>query len=77
MTELGFLRAMEEVLGLEKRSLREADTRDTVSQWTSLADVQIFSLIASQFGLEPDAELIEAESVGDLLGVLRRRRAFE
>jgi acyl carrier protein len=76
MTRSGFLRAMEEILGVATRTLREEDTRHTVAQWTSLADVQIFSLITSEFGVEPDDELIEAETVGDLLMVLQSRGAF-
>jgi hypothetical protein len=67
---------MEEMLGVASRTLREADSRLTVAQWTSLADVQIFSLITSEFGIEPDSELIEAETVGDLLGVLESRGCF-
>jgi acyl carrier protein len=76
MTRSGFLRAMEEILGADARSLREEDSRDTIAQWTSLADVQIFTLITSEFGIEPDDQLIEAETVGDLLGVLQSRSAF-
>ena len=38
--------------------------------------VQIFSLITSEFGIEPDDELIEAETVGDLLQALERKGAF-
>jgi acyl carrier protein len=76
MTRSGFLRAMEEILGVATRTLREEDSRDSVAQWTSLADVQIFSLITSEFGIEPDSELIEAETVGDLLQVLRSRGLF-
>lgn len=76
MTRSGFLRAMEEILGVPMRTLREEDSRETVAQWTSLTDVQIFSLISSEFGIEPDDGLIEAETVGDLLMVLQRRGAF-
>ena len=67
---------MEEMLGLQTRTLQEADSRHTVAQWTSLVDVQIFSLISSEFGIEPDDELIEAETAGDLLQVLDNRGAF-
>jgi hypothetical protein len=35
---------MEEMLGGPARTLREQDSRETVAQWTSLADVQIFSV---------------------------------
>jgi hypothetical protein len=76
VTRSGFLRAMEEILGIPTRTLREADCRQTVAQWTSLADVQIFSLITSELSIEPDGELIEAETVGDLLRVLQSRGAF-
>jgi len=76
MTRLGFLRAMEEILGIEKRALRDDDTRDTVPQWTSLADVQIFTLIKTEFGIEPDSDLITAETVGELADNLRDKGAF-
>lgn len=76
MTRSGFLNAVQEMLGIPKRTLREEDSRETVAQWTSLADVQIFSLITSEFGIEPDDKLIEAETVGDLLRLLQERGAF-
>jgi len=67
---------MEDVLDLPARTLRDDASRDTIAEWTSLADVQIFSLITSEFGIEPDDELIEAETVGDLLQALERKGAF-
>jgi acyl carrier protein len=67
---------MEQMFGVATRTLREDASRETVAQWTSLADVQIFSLITSEFGIEPDDELIEAETVGDLLQALQDRGAF-
>ena len=76
MTRSSFLRAMEEVIGVDARSLREEDSRDTVPQWTSLKDVQVFTLITSEFGIEPDGDLITAETVGDLLRVLQNQGAF-
>jgi acyl carrier protein len=76
LTRSAFLRALEEILGVPARTLREEDNRDTVGDWTSLADVQIFSLITSEFGIEPDSDLIEAETVGDLLRVLQSKGAF-
>lgn len=76
MTRSGFVRAIEEILGIPSRTLREEDTRDSVAQWTSLADVQIFSLVTAEFGIEPDGALIEAESVGSLLRVLEDKGAF-
>jgi len=76
MTRSGFVSAMEEILGVPKRTLREDDSRTTVAQWTSLADAQIFSLITSEFALEPDDQLIEAGTVSDLLKALQNRGAF-
>lgn len=76
MTRSGFLRAVEEILGVPPRTLREDASRDTIAQWTSLADFQIFTLITSEFGIEPDGELIEGETVGDLLRVLQSQGAF-
>ena len=77
MTRTNFLRAFEEILGLERRTLREESSRDTIEEWTSLADMQLFSLIESGLGIEPDDELIAAETVGDLLRVLQNRGAFQ
>jgi hypothetical protein len=67
---------MEEMIGIPARTLREEDSRHTQPQWTSLVDVQIFSLITSEFGVEPDSDLIEADTVGDLLRTLRARGCF-
>jgi acyl carrier protein len=76
MTRNDFLRAFEEILGLEPRTLKEESSRDTIEQWTSYADVQIFGLIENEFGIEPDDELMAAETVGDLLRVLQNHGAF-
>jgi acyl carrier protein len=76
MTRTNFLRALEEILGLDRRTLRVEDSRDTINQWTSLADVQIFSLIETEFGIEPNDELITAETVGDLLRILQNHDVF-
>ncbi len=76
MTRLAFLQALEEILGVGRRTLREEDGRSTIASWNSLADVQLFSLIGSEFGIEPNEELIEAETVGDILKVLENNGAF-
>ena len=76
MTRTDFLRALEEILGLNRRTLREEDSRDTINEWTSLADVQIFSLIETEFGIEPNDELITADTVGDLLRILENQGVF-
>lgn len=77
MTRTDFVRALEEILGLDRGTLRDESSRDTVDEWTSLADVQIFSLIESEFGIEPSEELISAETVGDLLRILQSQGAFK
>lgn len=76
MTRSGFLRAIEEILEIPARKLRDEDSRETISSWTSLKDVQIFTLITSEFGIEPDDALIEAETVGDFVAILQRKGAF-
>lgn len=73
MTNLAFKNVMEEILEVPRGSLKDSDTRDTIATWSSLADVKIMTTISSEFGLEPDAELLEAESVGDLLLILESR----
>ena len=76
MTRTHFIRALEEIFGLDPRTLREEGSRESIAEWTSLADVQIFSLIDSEFGIEPTEELISAETVGDLLRILQHQGAF-
>jgi acyl carrier protein len=76
MTRTDLVRALEEILGLERRTLRDDSSRESIDEWTSLADVQIFTLIESEFGIEPTEELIAAETVGDLLRILQDRGAF-
>jgi acyl carrier protein len=77
MTRTHFVRVLEEILGLDRRTLREESSRESIDEWTSLADVQIFSLIENEFGIEPNDELISAETVGDLLRILQNRGAFQ
>jgi acyl carrier protein len=77
MTRTDFVRALEEIIGLDRRTLREESSRDSIDEWTSLADVQLFSLIEIEFGIEPTEELISAETVGDLLRILQKQGAFE
>jgi acyl carrier protein len=76
MTRSGFKTSLEEILGVPAGALQDSDSRDTIATWSSVADVQILTSITSEFGLEPDAELLEAETVGDLLGILESRGIF-
>ena len=76
MTRSGFKAVLEDILTVPRGSLTEADSRDTVETWSSLADVQILTSISSEFGLEPEPELLEAETIGDLLNVLELRQVL-
>ncbi len=76
MTSAAFRNSLEEIFGAPRGSLKDSDTRDTVEGWTSLADVQVLSVISSEFGIEPDADILEAESTGDLIRVLQDKGAF-
>ena len=76
MTKAGFKTCLEEILGVPSGSLLDSDSRETIETWSSIADVQILTSITSEFGIEPDAELMEAETAGDLLAILETRGAF-
>jgi hypothetical protein len=76
MTKTAFRSLVEEILSVEPGSLRDTDTREGIKNWTSLADVQILTVMASDLGLEEDAELIEYETIGELLTLLEQRGAF-
>jgi hypothetical protein len=77
MTRGAFRTIIEEIMGAPAGSLRDSDTRETVADWSSLADVQILALIASELRLDEDPELLSYESVGELLDELERRGAFD
>lgn len=76
MTKTGFQSVVEDILGLSPGTLKDDDGRDNVAAWTSVADVQLFTVIESEFGIEPDPELLEAERAGDLMRILETRGAF-
>jgi acyl carrier protein len=76
MTKDTFIATLEETLGVPPQSLRSTDTRDTVKGWSSLTDVTILTVIFSELGLEAEEDLLDYKSVGELLEILDRRRAF-
>jgi acyl carrier protein len=76
MTRSAFKTALEEILQMPRGTLQESDSRETVASWSSIADVQILTTITSEFGLEPDMALLEAETVSDLLDALETKNAF-
>jgi hypothetical protein len=76
MTRGAFRTIIEEIIGAPMGSLRDTDTRETVADWSSLVDVQILAVIASELRLDQDPELLSYETVGELLDELERRGAF-
>jgi acyl carrier protein len=73
MTRVDFQAGVEDILAVPSGSLQDSDSRDTVESWSSIADVQIVTYLSSELGIEPDAELIEAETFGDLVKKLEER----
>ncbi len=76
MTRNAFIATLEETLGVPRRALRPADTRESITGWSSLIDVTILTIIFSELGLEAEEDLLEYRSVGELLEILDRKRAF-
>jgi acyl carrier protein len=76
MTRSTFYAVLEDILQMPHGSLKKSDSRASIATWSSLADVQILTIVSSEFGIEPDAELIEAETVGDLVRLLEERNAL-
>ena len=74
MTKPAFRALLEEILRVPPGQLSETDTRESVENWSSLADVEILTVIASELGV--DAESLEYESVGELLTHLEDRQVF-
>ena len=54
--------------------MAESDTRETVENWSSLVDVELMTIIGSELGV--DAELLEYETVGELLDLLEGQQVF-
>ena len=76
MTRDAFISTLEETLGVSPHGLRPTDTRDTLKSWSSLTDVTILTIIFSELGLEAEEDLLDYKSVGELLEILDRKRAF-
>jgi acyl carrier protein len=76
MTKAAFLTTLEEILGTGPGGLETAHTREDVPGWSSLTDVTILTVIFSELGIEAEDDLLDYKSVGDLLDILDRRRAF-
>ena len=77
MTVSEFQIAVEEILDVPRGSIKESDSRDSIASWSSLADVKIVALLASESGIELDSELMEAETFGEMLALLKRVGALK
>lgn len=77
MTRLDFQTAVEDILGIPHGTLQDSDSRNSIEAWSSIADVQIIAYISSESGVEPDAELMEAETFGELVRLLGEKAAFQ
>ncbi len=76
VTKADFQAVVEDILEVPRGSLQDGDSRDSIESWSSVADVQIVTYLASELGIEPDAELIEAETFGDLVRKLEQMRVL-
>lgn len=76
MTKAAFVTTLEEILGIGPGSLETTHTRESVPGWSSLTDVTILTVIFSELGIEAEDDLLDYQSVGDLLDILERRQAF-
>lgn len=76
MTRRAFQNTLEDILDVPRNTLNDSWSRDTLESWTSVADMKIFTAITAEFGVEPDGDLLGAETIGDLLGVLEARHLF-
>lgn len=76
MTRSAFRAAVEDILDIPPGTLKDSDGRDSISSWTSIADVQILAVINSELGIEAEPALLEAESFGEVMNWLGSRNAF-
>jgi len=76
MTKRQFRAMLEDLLAVERGTLRDEDSRQSIAGWTSLVDVQITLVMASELGLEDAAETLEYATVGDLMAILDATGAF-
>jgi len=76
MTQRQFRSLLEDLLAVDRGTLRNEDSRQSIRGWTSLADVQITLVLATELGLEDAAETLEYETVGDLMSLLEANGAF-
>ena len=71
MTRAEFQASVEDLFGVPPGSLKDSDSRETIENWSSLEDVNLLALIRAELGLDADAELIQVETIGELIGLLQ------
>jgi acyl carrier protein len=76
MTRIEFQHAVEDILKVPRGSLKETDSRETIESWSSFSDVEIVEFIEAKFGVEPEADLMEADTFGDILKNLESKQVF-
>jgi hypothetical protein len=76
MTRIEFQHGVEDILKVPHGSLKETDSRETVKTWSSFTDVDIVEFVESKFGVEAEADLMEAETFGDILRNLDSKGVF-
>jgi len=77
MTKSEFRKVLQELIAPDSGQLKDGDARDSHENWSSLVDVQIFAIISSDLGIEPDEEIMNYQNVGELLTILESRKAFK
>ena len=71
MNKSNFLNVLEQLLELDKGSLRGSEKLDSLRAWDSLAVVGFIALADRQFNLEVPAHAVTAaKTVGDLIGLV-------
>ena len=76
MTRNGFRELIADFLGVSASELPDTTEKESVESWSSLVDVQIAMVIQTELGAEPTAEMLEADTVGNLLNLLESAKLF-
>jgi hypothetical protein len=76
MTRNGFRELIADFLGVSASELPDTTEKESVESWSSLVDVQIATVIQTELGAEPTAEMLEADTVGNLLNLLESAKLF-
>jgi hypothetical protein len=77
MTRVQFQAAVEDLFGVPPGSLKDTDSRDTIDTWSSLEDLNLLALIRTELGLEAGADVVQVETVGELMALLTAKGALK